>query len=34
VLSELADDGAALGAVRRALDHADELLFSFDPAGA
>jgi predicted NBD/HSP70 family sugar kinase len=34
VLSELGDDGAALGAVRRALDHADALLFSFDPAGA
>jgi predicted NBD/HSP70 family sugar kinase len=33
VLSELGDDGAALGAVRRALDVADELLFSFDTAG-
>jgi predicted NBD/HSP70 family sugar kinase len=34
VLSELGDDGAALGAVRRALDVADELLFSFDTTGA
>jgi hypothetical protein len=33
VLAELGDDGAALGAVRRALDVADELLFSFDTAG-
>ena len=29
VLSELGDDGAALGAVRRALDAVDELHFSF-----
>jgi predicted NBD/HSP70 family sugar kinase len=34
VLSELGDDGAALGAVRRALDVADDLLFSFDTTGA
>src|SRR5699024_10556094 len=34
VLSELGDDGAALGAVRRALDVADELLFSFETTGA
>jgi predicted NBD/HSP70 family sugar kinase len=35
VLSELGDDGAALGAVRRAMDAADDLLFSFAaPAGA
>jgi predicted NBD/HSP70 family sugar kinase len=33
VLSELGDDGAALGGVRRALDVADELLFSFDTTG-
>jgi predicted NBD/HSP70 family sugar kinase len=34
VLSELGDDGTALGAVRRALDLADETLFSFDTPGA
>jgi predicted NBD/HSP70 family sugar kinase len=33
VLSELGDDGAALGAVRRALDAVDERHFSFDIAG-
>ncbi len=33
VLSELGDDGAALGAVRRALEVCDEVLFSFDKAG-
>jgi predicted NBD/HSP70 family sugar kinase len=33
VLSELGDDGAALGAVRRALDAVDELLFSFETSG-
>ena len=34
VLSELGDDGAALGAVRRAMGVADERLFSFDTTGA
>ena len=34
VLSELGDDGAALAAVRRALDAADELRFSFEASGA
>jgi predicted NBD/HSP70 family sugar kinase len=34
VLSALGDDGTALGAVRRALDVTDEVLFSFDTAGA
>jgi predicted NBD/HSP70 family sugar kinase len=33
VLSELGDDGAALGAVRRALDAVDEVLFSFETSG-
>ena len=33
VLSELGDDVAALGAVRQALDAADELLFTFEAAG-
>ena len=32
MLSELGDDGAALGAVRRALDAVDETLFSFTGA--
>jgi predicted NBD/HSP70 family sugar kinase len=34
VLSELGDDGSALGAVRQALDAVDELLFSFETSGA
>jgi predicted NBD/HSP70 family sugar kinase len=34
VLTELGDDGVALGAVRRAIDVADELLFAFDHVGA
>jgi predicted NBD/HSP70 family sugar kinase len=33
VVSKLGDDGAALGAVRRALDAVDERHFSFDIAG-
>jgi predicted NBD/HSP70 family sugar kinase len=33
VLSELGDDGAALGALRGALDAVDELLFSFETQG-
>jgi predicted NBD/HSP70 family sugar kinase len=34
VLTELGDDGVALGAVRRAIDVADELLFAFHHVGA